>query len=614
MAAYLVAWGELVVLIAVLSPMHLVLRGVVVPSSALILGGSIVVWKLAGLPRPPTSWQTLRKLVDVLHDPALAILAVAVAGGFGYLAALALWTPANSWDAMWYHLARAAFWKQQHAVAYIPDVNDSRLNGNPPVAEIGALYTMVVGSTDRFVTTVALSAYVAATAGVFGIARRLFLDARAALFGALVFATLPVVVAQASGALNDLVVAAFLASCVYFLLGEGSAELGLAGLALALALATKLTALLSLPIVILVAFLMPRKWRLRTLALTGSLAVVVGCGWYGLNLAETGTALGGSTAHVAHSGSLMVASTARMLLDFAEVPAAGAWTVSFVLAAIAAAGLTLWERGHARESARQAGVAALVALTPVAILFGGPVAKKGYQWIFFHIGRPDLGIIDQDRGFVGVSALASFYGPLGLLLLVSAAGIPFLPSRRWLPRVAVLCAATPAGFALLLVITIGYNHDGRYFMFPVALAAASAAAFFRLRPLAWGVVAVAATTMLLTLIANDEKPPKVWGEPRWQVQTQVAGRTNGEKDVIRFVDNAIPPRARIGLAIRPPDWSYPFFGSHLERTVRFIPPSGPAGRDLQWLIVAPTQTTRIGAWTTVFRTSDGWRVLRRRGA
>ena len=126
-------------------------------------------------------------------------------------------TAPNDYDVLWYHLARAAFWKQQHAVAYIPGANDARLNGFPPNAEIADSFTMILGWTDRFVGFVQLSALLATMTAVAGMARRIGLSVRQALFGALLFATLPVVVLQSATALNDLVFGSFLACCAYFL-------------------------------------------------------------------------------------------------------------------------------------------------------------------------------------------------------------------------------------------------------------------------------------------------------------------------------------------------------------------------------------------------------------
>src|SRR5207244_2662465 len=80
----------------------------------------------------------------------------------------------------------------------------------PPHGEIGSLFAMVLGPGDRFVGLVQTVAYLVTTVGVVGLARRIGLSPREAVFGGLVFATLPIVVLQASTAQNDLLVASFL--------------------------------------------------------------------------------------------------------------------------------------------------------------------------------------------------------------------------------------------------------------------------------------------------------------------------------------------------------------------------------------------------------------------
>src|SRR5207302_8901254 len=120
---------------------------------------------------------------DALRDPLVAILAVALLGAFGYVVALIVGTAPNDYDVLWYHLARAAFWKQQHAVAYIPNANDARLNGFPPNAEIADSFSMILGHTERFVGFVQLSALGATMVAIAGTARRIGLTVRQALFG-----------------------------------------------------------------------------------------------------------------------------------------------------------------------------------------------------------------------------------------------------------------------------------------------------------------------------------------------------------------------------------------------------------------------------------------------
>jgi hypothetical protein len=115
---------------------------------------------------------------------------------------------------------------------------------------------------------------------------------------------------------------------------------------------------------------------------------------------------------------------------------------------------------------------------------------------------------------------------------------------------------------------------------------------------------------VLTLRANDEKPPSVWGKPRWWIQTRVAGKHNGEIAVIRFTEETIPARARVGLALRPQDWTYPFFGGGLDRTVRLLSPRYTPS-NVDWIIEAPGMRARVRPWATTLRTADGWKVLRR---
>ena len=142
----------------------------------------------------------------------------------------------------------------------------------------------------------------------------------------------------------------------------------------------------------------------------------------------------------------------------------------------------------------------------------------------------------------------------------------------------------------------------------------------RWRPVAWGVTAIAATTVLLAL-ANDakrpsglpllerEKPRSVWTTPRW---TGVALRRDYDRP-IRFLDEHIPASAGVGLAITPSDPVYPFFGRGLERHVRFVlPDDRNASAGVDWVFVRPGRRVALcEAWKTVVHTADGWRILKR---
>jgi hypothetical protein len=612
LAIYVIASAEIVLLIAALSFADLVVRWAVVAGVAALVAASALVWLLTGRARGPSPDSMRRALGDALRDPPIAILAAAVGLGFAYLAALALLTPPNSVDALWYHLARAAYWKQTHAVGYIPHANDARLNGNPPVAEIGVLYTMVVAGTDRFVTTVALAAYAAVPLAIFGIGRRLLVDRRSALCAALAFATLPVVALQAPTALNDLVIASFAAACVYFFLGRQDAELALAGVALALALGTKVYGPMLLPLIVLVILLGSPRTRTFKLWAVVVAGILVGSAWYVVNVVETGSTLGDLISdrsdQLTRGLAGFVAGMVRYLINFGEVPgAAGWWTACYVATALAVLALIVRRRGS--WSPPSIATAALLSLAPFLVIALGPVAKRAYQYILFHVGQPDLGALGHGRGLFSATPMNSLYGPLGLALLLSV--IPMVALRRRVPRVAIVLAAAPLLLVIEIAFFVGYGDlNGRFFVFGVALAAAAFALFLRSRPVIWAVVALSVPTLALTLRANFEKPPSVWGEPRWKVQTRYASGT-GEADLIRFAAQSLPRGADVGLAIDARHWSYPYFGADLRRRVEFVPSLQAVPSRLDWLIVAPGRAVPPRAWRQVLRTADDFRVYRR---
>ena len=97
-------------------------------------------------------------------------------------------------------------------------------------------------------------------------------------------------------------------------------------------------------------------------------------------------------------------------------------------------------------------------LTPLAMLGLAPLSQTGYQWLFFHVGRPDLGVLDQDRGFVGASALASFFGPLGLLLLIVAA-IAILRSLDEAVRVYSPSCSSVLRSSAAAILAVGVGYD-----------------------------------------------------------------------------------------------------------------------------------------------------------
>ncbi|NEN30536.1 hypothetical protein G3V74_23970, partial [Escherichia coli] len=99
-------------------------------------------------------------------------MAIAAAIGVTYITALAVATPENEGDALSYHIARAAFWYQDRSVGYIGNAIETRLNVNPPNAEIANLFTMLVSGSQRFVGLVQVGALLVCVLAAVGIARR----------------------------------------------------------------------------------------------------------------------------------------------------------------------------------------------------------------------------------------------------------------------------------------------------------------------------------------------------------------------------------------------------------------------------------------------------------
>ena len=266
LAVYLVASAQVIVVSLALSTVDALTRTWLLLAVAVTFGLALAVWLRLG--RPRQSLASVGPAVrEALGDRAVALLAALAAALYGYLVVVALAVPQSLPDTMLYHLPRAALWKQQHAVGFVANAPDERIDVFPPGAEIQSAVSMIWSEGDRFVGLVQLLAIVAACVAILGIARRLGLSRAAGAFGGLAFATFTVVALQAPTALNDLVVAALLVICAYFAIGPSRADLGLAALALALAVGTKGTIVFALPALVL--FVLASQPR-ATLAFAGA--------------------------------------------------------------------------------------------------------------------------------------------------------------------------------------------------------------------------------------------------------------------------------------------------------------------------------------------------------
>src|SRR5260370_825869 len=230
------------VLTELLGPFHLRSRWPL--TAAWLLAG--VAWPRLG-PRAAVKWR--------FRPVETSFAAIIVAIG-GVVALTAILSPPNSADAMAYHLPRVIYWAQSGSVAFFPTpyLNQIMLQ---PLDEYLMLHTYVLTGGDRLINLIAFAAYAGSIVGVSAVAGAFGLNTRSQAWAALFCATLPNAILQASGAKNDFLLAFWLVCAVYFAARRDALWLGLSA---ALALATKGTAYLFLPpLLVYAAAVLPRR-------------------------------------------------------------------------------------------------------------------------------------------------------------------------------------------------------------------------------------------------------------------------------------------------------------------------------------------------------------------
>jgi hypothetical protein len=270
-----------------LSPFHL-LRRWPLAAAWIAVALAAAAWLYRHRPPPPR----------ISIRPLEACVVAAIVGIASIVGFTAILSPPNSADAMAYHMPRIVYWAQAGSVAFFPTpyLNQIMLQ---PLAEYIMLHSYVLSGGDHLINLVAFLAFLASIVAVSSIAGALGVSPRGQAFAALCCATLPNGILQASGAKNDFLMAAWLAAMVYFAARRNAL---FTGLSLGLALATKATAYLFAPPLLVAVFLLggfptlPRKrW------LTASLLVIVpvlllNAPQYARNLSLSGSPLGYDSA------------------------------------------------------------------------------------------------------------------------------------------------------------------------------------------------------------------------------------------------------------------------------------------------------------------------------
>jgi hypothetical protein len=284
-----VIWGVVVVVVTeALSAVH-----------AFTFLGALVLWTaLVGF----LGWMTRREppanplsAIRESWRPPWRVCAVFLALGAmtATVALIAVTAPPNTWDSMTYHMSRAAHWIQNGSVAHYRTTIERQLH-TPPWAEFAIANLQVLARSDRLANLVAWGSMIGSLAGVSLVACLLGGDRRAQLLTAVIAATIPMGVLQASSTQNNFAAALWIVCLAVFILHESHPAL--VGAALGLALLTKATSyVFTVPLMVWFGFSQiarERQAAWRGLTLVGLVALGINAGYFARNIATYGGPLG----------------------------------------------------------------------------------------------------------------------------------------------------------------------------------------------------------------------------------------------------------------------------------------------------------------------------------
>jgi hypothetical protein len=563
LAAYLLACAEVVLLTEALSPLRLVGPAGYGAGELVLLAAALAAWHGRGRPRPPIVKRDLR--ATARRHPLLAALAFVVLVGVLYAAFIGLATPPNNGDSMSYRLSRAVAWLQHGGLHWIPNAHTERQNEFPGNFEIEALYTFAFLDRDTGAALVQLAALAASMLAVAGSARRLGFSRPAALFAALVAATLTEIALQSASTQNDLVVASFVAAAAYFLRSNEPAELALAGIAVGLALGTKLTAFLALPALALLAAVSLRPKRLAAAAAAAAAGFVLfAAQGYVRNAVHTGSPFGKSEEQEIYRPDVTPVGTAstvaRALYQFVDL--SGFRVRTSWLEPVADAGEAVFD---------------VLGIPP------NPPESAGFPFTF------EVNVVVHEDH--------SFFGPLGPLLVLPLAlgfGLAW-PLRRTTAARGVHGLALPL-YIVAMALLFRFSDEGRYLITPVLLTMPLAAAVYRRRTLAVAAAALAAATLFFAHAYNVLKPTGLGGTtPIWDLPRPLAQGVEapGAGAMIAGLEARVPHDARLGVVLSEGGRDYPLYGPRFDRELVALPNPGvleAADRErLDWILLGVEQ-------------------------
>lgn len=240
---------------------------------------------------------------------------------------LALISPVNNTDSLTYHLSRIMYWLQNEHLTHFATNNHRQVAYNI-FSEFVILHLYVLGKSDFAANLVQWFSFLGGIAACSLLIKQLGGSIKTQWFGALIVATIPMIVLQATSTQNDLVVSFFVVCGVYFsfkYVQEFSLENSIYfGLNLGLAELTKGTGYIFLfPFCLWLAFrvLLEKKWWKSSKIWTGlilivMLSVAINLGYYARNWVIFHDPLGHASDRISlenHSPAALISNITRQL-------------------------------------------------------------------------------------------------------------------------------------------------------------------------------------------------------------------------------------------------------------------------------------------------------------
>ena len=427
-------------------------------------------------------------------------------------------------------------------------------------------------------------AQLAAAVAIYRCARLLGFGGRESVCAGLLFCTLSVVALESITAQNDIVAASLAVTAAALLLGATSTEVVLAGIASSLGLGTKLTVVMVMPVIFILAIRLGRRAFALFVAGLGCGLVVGGAWSYVLNTMHTGKPLGYGDELRAHAaspsfpGSLTTGT--RVLQRFVDLTGFGPSTVRLLgIAAVVALVMVVWSARKRGESPSPTVIGAilLVLIGPLllpAVMsvgrgiydhFDPPGSELAIRWPFASPGKA----ADED---------ISGFGPLGLavVLVVVTSLVAAVRSKRDVRRLA-LASALPL-FLVLLALTAKYNPWlSRFLIVPVALTIPLAARLFSSVYVRGAIATLAVVTMASTLVHSQHLPPNgPFGRP-WaldQAEAMDVSLLDPTGAVLRRLDRLAPLGTHVGALFDADQPAFLLYSRDLSRKVSYLPRKG----------------------------------------